>query len=300
MPSCEVKASPEGRRRSDEILGRRQEDAPNATTGSGSRAPASDACPVHAPDRHVGGGANRARLGRASARIERERTMPIRLTRLPRPHASAPRLNLVARASTLRPRPCNRSGSHRRGRLCRGSGVRQPDRHGTDRTASAGRGRVIWLTADRRPRRRRLRAREAAPMPDSVRPDPPELLVVSSSFPSPVRAPDGQSIYVLEATRALARLVGRPLQVVALRIGDEAEFERGGVRGRAGDPEPAGAGRLRARRARMLYGSAPAYRQARGRGRASSRPRARRWSAGVTATRPRRPREPCARTVPSW
>ncbi len=64
-------------------------------------------------------------------------------------------------------------------------------------------------------------------MADSVRPDPPELLVVSPSFPSPVRAADGQSIYVLEATRALARLVGRPLQVVALRIGDEAEFERG-------------------------------------------------------------------------
>ncbi|MCA2979675.1 MAG: glycosyltransferase family 4 protein [Myxococcaceae bacterium] len=55
----------------------------------------------------------------------------------------------------------------------------------------------------------------------------PPLLVVCPSFPSPARASDGQSIYVVEAARALARLRGAPLEVMALRVGDEPEREAG-------------------------------------------------------------------------
>jgi glycosyltransferase involved in cell wall biosynthesis len=53
------------------------------------------------------------------------------------------------------------------------------------------------------------------------------LLAVCPSFPSPTLARDGQSIYVVEAARALARLRGEPLEVLSLRIGDEPPEEQG-------------------------------------------------------------------------
>lgn len=53
------------------------------------------------------------------------------------------------------------------------------------------------------------------------------ILVVSPCFPRPDQATDGQSIYVVEATRALSARLGRPLRVLSLRIGDQAPFERG-------------------------------------------------------------------------
>lgn len=53
------------------------------------------------------------------------------------------------------------------------------------------------------------------------------LLVVCPSFPTPARARDGQSVYVVEAARALARQRGAPLEVLALRIGDEPRDEVG-------------------------------------------------------------------------
>lgn len=53
------------------------------------------------------------------------------------------------------------------------------------------------------------------------------VLVVSPCFPRPDQATDGQSIYVVEATRALAEKIGRPLRVLSLRIGDQVRYERG-------------------------------------------------------------------------
>ena len=50
-------------------------------------------------------------------------------------------------------------------------------------------------------------------------------IVLAPSFPTAGAATDGQSIYVVEASRALAAHLGRDLTVIALRLGDEAPFE---------------------------------------------------------------------------
>lgn len=55
----------------------------------------------------------------------------------------------------------------------------------------------------------------------------PTLLTVCPSFPSPARANDGQSIYIVEALRALSHLRGERMRVLALRIGDEPRVESG-------------------------------------------------------------------------